>query len=251
MLLNIILAYLAGFISFCLSCLFPLIPIYLSYLLGENLNNKNIKKTLLISIFFSLGFFLSFMSFALIAFTFFQNLITMQQSQYFIGIVIITFGLIILLSETIWPSMLSGINGFSNLSSRTYTKVRSINSLIFGFVLGFTWSPCISPLLGSYITIASTSNNLNSGVLYLIIYAIGLVTPFILIALAYDRLKSTVKLTRKYAKSIKVSIAIVMILYGINFMYNIFNIHIYRFEEIEYDVINYIYEKFYDQNIYR
>ena len=41
---NFILAFFAGFISFLTPCVLPLIPGYISYISGENLNNLIKKK---------------------------------------------------------------------------------------------------------------------------------------------------------------------------------------------------------------
>ena len=44
----------------------------------------------------------------------------------------------------------------------------------------FGWTPCIGPILGSILALASTEENINKGVLLLFFYSLGLAIPFIL-----------------------------------------------------------------------
>ena len=53
-------------------------------------------------------------------------------------------------------------------------------SLLVGIGFGFGWSPCIGPILGSVLALASLETTLMKGVLLLVIYSIGLAIPFIL-----------------------------------------------------------------------
>jgi cytochrome c-type biogenesis protein len=45
---------------------------------------------------------------------------------------------------------------------------------------GFGWTPCIGPILGSILVLASTEESINKGVLLLFFYSLGLAIPFIL-----------------------------------------------------------------------
>ena len=45
---------------------------------------------------------------------------------------------------------------------------------------GFGWTPCIGPILGSILALASTEQSLNKGILLLVFYSLGLAIPFIL-----------------------------------------------------------------------
>ena len=44
----------------------------------------------------------------------------------------------------------------------------------------FGWTPCIGPILGSILVLASTEESLGQGILLLSFYSIGLAVPFIL-----------------------------------------------------------------------
>ena len=45
---------------------------------------------------------------------------------------------------------------------------------------GFGWTPCIGPILGSILILASTAENVSQGIVLLFSYSLGLAIPFIL-----------------------------------------------------------------------
>ena len=51
---------------------------------------------------------------------------------------------------------------------------------MIGMAFAFGWTPCIGPILGSILVLASTEENLSKGILLLFFYSIGLALPFIL-----------------------------------------------------------------------
>ena len=58
-----------------------------------------------------------------------------------------------------------------------------ISSLVFGATFAFGWSPCIGPILGSVLLLASTRGTVGQGTLLLTVFALGLALPFLGIAL--------------------------------------------------------------------
>tara|TARA_B100000029_G_scaffold405385_1_gene405725 strand:- start:76 stop:492 length:417 start_codon:yes stop_codon:yes gene_type:complete len=71
---------------------------------------------------------------------------------------------------------------FLNYEKRieTNNNSRGIGSILIGMAFGFGWTPCIGPILGSILALASTEENLNRGIMLLFFYSIGLAIPFIL-----------------------------------------------------------------------
>ena len=53
-------------------------------------------------------------------------------------------------------------------------------SFLVGVGFGFGWSPCIGPILGSILALASLETTITKGIILLTIYSIGLAIPFIL-----------------------------------------------------------------------
>ena len=173
---QLFIAFGAGLISFLSPCVLPLIPGYISYISGSSLNELIEKKTVNIFpiILFAIGFSIVFISFGATA-SFLGSLIL--NNSYYLrivsGIIIIIFSL----------HILGIINlNFLNYEKRIYTEKKSgiFSSILVGMAFGFGWTPCIGPILGSILALASTEQSLNRGILLLVFYSLGLAIPFIL-----------------------------------------------------------------------
>jgi cytochrome c-type biogenesis protein len=71
---------------------------------------------------------------------------------------------------------------FLNYEKRFQADKKSgvFSSILVGMAFGFGWTPCIGPILGSILAIASTEESINKGILLLSFYSLGLALPFIL-----------------------------------------------------------------------
>jgi cytochrome c-type biogenesis protein len=174
--IELFIAFGAGLISFLSPCVLPLIPGYISYISGSSLNELIEKKTVNIFpiILFTFGFSLVFISFGATA-SFLGSVILNNSYELRIasGIIIIIFSL----------HILGIINlNFLNYEKRIYTKKKSgiFSSILVGMAFGFGWTPCIGPILGSILALASTEQSLNRGIILLVFYSLGLAIPFIL-----------------------------------------------------------------------
>ena len=174
--IELFIAFGAGLISFLSPCVLPLIPGYISYISGSSLNELLEKKSVNIFpiILFALGFSFVFISFGATA-SFLGSVILNNSYELRIvsGLIIIIFSL----------HILGIINlSFLNYEKRIYTEKKSgiFSSILVGMAFGFGWTPCIGPILGSILALASTEQSLNRGILLLIFYSLGLAIPFIL-----------------------------------------------------------------------
>ncbi len=174
--IELFIAFGAGLISFLSPCVLPLIPGYISYISGSSLKELIEKKSINIFpiILFTLGFSLVFISFGATA-SFLGSVILNNSYELRIasGIIIIIFSL----------HILGIINlNFLNYEKRIYTEKKSgiFGSILVGMDFGFGWTPCIGPILGSILALASTEQSLNRGILLLVFYSLGLAIPFIL-----------------------------------------------------------------------
>ena len=72
---------------------------------------------------------------------------------------------------------------FLNKDIRIFTNKYSDSitfPLIVGAAFGFGWTPCIGPILGSILAMASTEETIFRAVILLSFYSLGLAIPFIL-----------------------------------------------------------------------
>ena len=173
--LELFIAFGAGFISFLSPCVLPLIPGYISFISGQSLKeileSKNVKIIPLVlfcfgfsTVFILLGASASFLSQALL-----KNSETLRVIA---GIIIIIFSLQLL--------------GFINIpilnTDKRFEAKKSSNILfpyVIGLAFGFGWTPCIGPILGSILALASIEETLSKALILLSLYSLGLAIPFI------------------------------------------------------------------------
>ncbi len=171
-----LIAFGAGLISFLSPCVLPLIPGYISYISGQSLqeilNKKKINFFPLVL--FCLGFSTVFVilgaSASFLGQTLLQNSEVLRISA---GIVIIIFSL-----------QLIGVINIPYLNFEKRFDAKESRNILFPYVIGvafgFGWTPCIGPILGSILALASIEETLLRAVILLISYSLGLAIPFVL-----------------------------------------------------------------------
>ena len=180
---EIFIAFGAGLISFLSPCVLPLIPGYISYISGSTLENlvksKNIN--LLPIILFTLGFSVVFIVFGASA-TFLGKILLKNSFPLRIiaGLIIIIFSLHIL-----GVFNLNFLNYEKRLDAEKSSNV--LSSFLVGMAFAFGWTPCIGPILGSILILASTTESIYEGIMLLTFYSLGLAIPFILAGYAIQK----------------------------------------------------------------
>ena len=170
------IAFAAGLLSFLSPCVLPLIPGYISYVSGQPLqeviNSKKINPFPLIL--FCFGFSTVFVIFgasaSLLGKLFLQN---SEVLRLLAGIIIVIFSLHLI--------------GFLNITFLNFEKrfdAKKSQNIFFPYIIGlafgFGWTPCIGPILGSILALASIEETLAKAIILLIFYSLGLAIPFIL-----------------------------------------------------------------------
>ncbi len=62
-----------------------------------------------------------------------------------------------------------------------------LGAFLVGVTFAAAWIPCVGPILGSILVLASTSETAGQGILLLVAYSAGLAIPFLLSALLFGR----------------------------------------------------------------
>ena len=173
---ELLIAFGAGLISFLSPCVLPLIPGYISYISGSSLNELIAKKNinLIPLILFTVGFSIVFILLGA-ASTFVGQ--ALLQNSYELRI---AAGLVIILLSL---HIIGLINiKFLNFEKRIDARINSnfYSPILIGMAFAFGWTPCIGPILGSILVLASTEESINKGILLLTFYSLGLAIPFIL-----------------------------------------------------------------------
>lgn len=188
------LALFAGLISIVTPCVLALIPAYLTYLSGVSIaaqgtNTPQVRlKVMLNAGMFVVGFTLLFVAFGLSAAAVGQVLL---QNQTFLrrlsGIVVIVFGL-----HTAGVFQIP----FLLREARVHVPSRGGSpgkSLLIGMAFAAGWTPCVGPILGSILLLASHSGTVSAGFGLLLAYSFGMALPFLAMALYLTRLDGVLR----------------------------------------------------------
>ena len=174
--IELLIAFGAGLISFLSPCVLPLIPGYVSFISGQSLQEilKSKKIDILPLILFCFGFSTVFIILGASASFLGQTLLQNSETLRVIaGVVIIIFSLQLIVLINI---------SYLNFEKRFEAK-KSKNILfpyLIGLAFGFGWTPCIGPILGSILALASIEETLSKAIILLTFYSVGLAIPFVL-----------------------------------------------------------------------
>jgi cytochrome c-type biogenesis protein len=211
-----IAAFLAGVLSFLSPCVLPLVPGYVSLISGSSVEilqtdeRRVLRRVMLSSLMFVLGFSLVFIMLGAAATTFGQ--ITHQYHKvltWVAGVVIIIFGL-----------HLTGIWKIKALyADKRLHQVKGGSSLwgafAVGFAFAFGWTPCIGPILATILTFAAAEDTVGKGTLLLAIYSAGLAVPFLLTSLGIDRFLRFYGRFRRHLHAMEVVSGVLLIAIGL------------------------------------
>jgi len=209
--MDYILIFLEGIASFISPCLLPMVPIYISYFIGENNNNN--KKAILNSVGFVLGFTTVFLILSIFASSLGAILSSnIRYIKIFFGIVIILFGL--------------NYMGVLNIGFLNKTKVKNIDTknfnffkaVLFGILFSISWTPCIGTFLSSALLLIAKGQDIFKGIVMMLIYSIGLGIPFIISAILIEKLKKVFDFIKKHYDVIKKISGVILIVAGIYMM---------------------------------
>ncbi|UCF20351.1 MAG: cytochrome c biogenesis protein CcdA [Gemmatimonadota bacterium] len=213
---GIVVAFLAGLLSFLSPCVLPLVPSYVSFVTGlgmEELESGggSVKRvTLVHSLLFVAGFTLIFLLMGASATYVGQLLRTYQEIIARIGgVVIILFGVLLL-----------GVIPIPALSrERRYQfqkkPVGYAGTVAVGMAFGAGWVPCIGPILGAILTLAATRADVAEGIGLLGVYSAGLAIPFVLSAVALTAFLSWFQRFRRYVRFVEWIAGLLLILVGL------------------------------------
>jgi cytochrome c biogenesis protein CcdA len=171
------LSFLAGVLSILSPCVLPLVPI----LVGTALNTHQYGPYAL-----ALGLAISFTAVGVFIATIGASIgIDQEVLRVIAAVLLITFG-IVLLSSTLQEKFASATAGIGSSGNTLLSKV-STDSLsgqfVLGLLLGVVWSPCVGPVLGATITLASQGSNLGHVTLVMALFGLGAGLPLILLGL--------------------------------------------------------------------
>lgn len=191
--IGVAIAFLGGVVSFASPCCLPLVPAYVGYMVGTRTDGPHARRTSLFhGIAFTAGFSAVFVAFwasiGLVGYILADHVTLLRQLG---GALLVFLGLQVagVINVTaLWrdtrpmPAFAGGGGGAGAMTSAPSYR----RSLAFGSVFAAGWSPCIGPILGGIIGLASTAASVGQGTVLLIAYAAGLALPFLAVAVGAD-----------------------------------------------------------------
>ncbi len=199
----ILIALVAGVISFLSPCVLPIVPPYLAYMSGVSLQDmSNVgaarRRAVVAALFFVMGLstvflILGFTASAFGAF-FLQNQVLFAQVS---GVVIIIFGL-----HFIGLFRIPFLDQEARLDAGDKGG-SSFGAYVLGLAFAFGWTPCIGPQLGAILSIAASEASVGKGTLLLGVYAAGLGIPFLLAAMFITRAMGVMNRIKRHMKMIE------------------------------------------------
>lgn len=212
---SIWIAFGYGVLSFLSACVLPLIPVYLSSLVGPAIFEDKAKRGHLPlfrhSLSFVLGFTLVFTLFGagsgLLGSVLLSHLTLVRQIA---GILLIILGIVMLAALKIpW------LNFERRLTPSLPAGSGYLRSFLAGAAFPVAWIPCTSWALGGILVLAGQSQTAWKGALLLAVYSMGLGLPFLIMGVAFDFVTPFLKKIRRYSAWIYVISGLLLVFMGI------------------------------------
>jgi len=140
------------------------------------------------------------------------------------GILIIVLGAVMLLSALpgrVWANAGSGTLGVvTRVTGEHRFDVRPSRlgvwaAPVMGMAFAFAWTPCVGPVLGVVLGLATRSGTLAGGVLLLFAYSLGLAVPFVLVGLAFGRFTAALGRARHWLWAVEVVAGVILVGFGV------------------------------------
>ncbi len=213
--LSLPLVFAAGFVSFISPCVLPLVPGYLSTVSGVSFeaiagrDRRVTRQVAIASALFLAGFLIVFVALGASASVIGEFLSARRLWLNRVsGALIVLFGLSLLGFG--WSGSLGA--GWTERVQRAAR--RRGGPVALGIAFAFCWTPCVGPILASILTVASATASVQSGVLLLSVYGLGLAAPFLVVGLGFTRTLGTFKRVQRHYRVIEATAGLLLVAMG-------------------------------------
>src|SRR5205807_8424051 len=220
-LVNMLIAFAGGLLSFLSPCVLPLVPGYISLMSGVSIDHlkgeggDNSRRAVIAnSLAFNAGLSVIFLALGGTAGLLGAAIINNVWVRVIGGLVIIVFGLHLIGLLKI-KYLYKDTRQFSNEKPRGM-----LGSLTLGIAFAAGWTPCIGPILGGIIGLAATSGGWKSGLLLSAFYSAGLSVPFLVTGLGINQFLSFYSKFRRHLHKVEVVSGVILIFIGLLVMSN-------------------------------
>jgi cytochrome c-type biogenesis protein len=190
------LALAAGLVSFLSPCVLPLVPGYLSTVIGvtpADLHTTGLRRVLVPSLLFIASFSAIFILLGMSATVIGSTLNTHKHELEQVG-----GGLIVAMGVAFLATPFVSVLNREWHPQKLLSLAGRGGPLLAGAAFAIAWTPCTSITLGAILTQAAVSSSAANGALLLACYSAGLAIPFLLIALAFDRAAGALAIVKRH-----------------------------------------------------
>lgn len=221
---DVLTAFGVGLLSFLSPCVLPLIPGYLAYLAGTNLEktqHQSVERWQVTwhALWFVLGSALVLMGLGALAALVGSALNTYQLAlERASGALLILFGI-----------ALSGLLPLPWLTSTHRIQLQPDRPIwwrsgLVGLTFGASWSACAGPILGTILVVTVVKAvGILQGVLLMLVFAAGQGIPFLLVALVVDRASTFLRRLRRSTAFLSYLASAILIFVGISLLFGLFS----------------------------
>jgi cytochrome c-type biogenesis protein len=247
------LAILGGLVSFLTPCNVVTLPSFITYITSQT---NTIKKSILMSLFFSLGFCLMFSIIAILLMVIVGFIGYTFWLKLFSSIVVLCLAIYVFFSKQftrkapIYESFqnVNDNDDYNDYNKGNITESNDINqndeeidastidmyikrykgysgSFILGFSLGSSWIGCITPIYLSIVAIVLPNQDFATGAILFFLYALGIMIPYLIIGATIGKIKQRffVQLIKVGSKLQKI-FAIILLYIGFGLLLETFGI---------------------------
>jgi len=210
--LGMVVAAVAGLVSFLSPCILPLVPGYLAYVTGlsgaDLADARAVRGRVLAGVaLFIAGFGAVFITVGVVAASL-GGLLRQHERMLEVagGVLIVAFGLALL-------GLVPGLTREVRLHRLPAAGIAG--APVFGAVFALSWIPCVGPTLGAVLALATVGGQSGRAAVLAAAYTLGLGLPFLAFGLGFRRVVGAVRAVRRHSVWVTRAGAALLIVVGL------------------------------------
>jgi cytochrome c-type biogenesis protein len=224
--LGLAIAFGGGVVSLASPCCLPLVPAYVSYMVGVTGPEPSSRRPAFAhGLAFAAGFAAVFIAFwasiGAVGYVLADNAKYLRQIG---GALLIFLGLQtagVINVGLLWRDVrrmpafdAAGAASVGLAAAPARPRPSYGRSALFGSFFAAGWSPCIGPILGGIIGLASATSSIGAGTLLLVAYAAGLASSFLAVAVGASWVATRLTWVSRHHQAVSVATGALLILLG-------------------------------------